>query len=299
VGDRFNRRSLVQSLVGTAAGVGALRVAASAAVSAAPQHDLDLQNPADLSYVFRKLAYSADGELGFWYLTSTRHGLVDAELIPFWQMNIGRFFAVKDLPGGGYVVTQMGIAFYTDLKTGELLRTFRNPLTGRSVKLPYGKPSPAEFAAPSPRRADYELTEAMGSQAPNAQMHVTGALPTGTLGPAWLDGDHVWIQQDHLLKATGAAAGGPRSRVNDLTTYFGSWRDIRDPKITMPPAGHAFTDINNWPEFLEMGDQPGVYYSRGMGFKASSFGEMPDIWRRLMRQEFPEIASDPRKALLG
>jgi hypothetical protein len=114
-----------------------------------------------------------------------------------------------------------------------------------------------------------------------------------------LDGDHVWVQQDHLLKAAGSAVGGERSRVNDLTTYFGSWRDVTDPAVPMPAAGHAFTDINNWPGFLEMGNQPGVYYSRGMGFKAFSFAEMPEIWRRLMIQEFPEIAKDPRKALMG
>jgi len=76
--------------------------------------------------------------------------------------------------------------------------------------------------------------------------------------PPRLDIAGVSDRNDHLLKATGAATGGARSRVNDLTTYFGSWRAVCDPTIAMPPAGHAFTDINNWPQFLEMGSQPGV-----------------------------------------
>ncbi len=264
-------------------------------------------DPDDLSLIFRKLAYSLDGELGFWFLTATRHGLVGAELIPFWQMNIGRFFVVHELPGGNpgrnYAVTQMGITFYTDLDTGEFLRTFRNPLTHKTVQMPYGRPVASRFAPPTPMKTDYELTLAMGSQAPNTQMKSPDLIGTGALGPAWIQGDHVWVQQDHLLIAppAEAAAGAPARgrRVNDLTTYFGALRDVLDPSVKMPPAGHAFTDINDWPAFLEMGDLPGTYYSRGMGFKAASFDEMPEIWRRLMRQEFPEIARDPRKALEG
>ncbi len=286
-----------------AAGAAAMLPASLAAsVPTAARASLNPGDPDDLALIFRKLAYSLDGELGFWFLTATRHGLVGAELIPFWQMNIGRFFVVHELPGGNpgrnYYVTQMGITFYTDLETGEFLRTFRNPLTHKTVQMPYGRPVASRFAPPTPMKTDYELTLAMGSQAPNTQMKEPGPLGTGALGPAWIQGDHVWVQQDHLLIAPPAGGDAPRRRVNDLTTYFGSLRDVLDPSVKMPPAGHSFTDINDWPAFLEMGDLPGTYYSRGMGFKASSFDEMPEIWRRLMRHEFPEIARDPRKALL-
>ncbi len=99
-----------------------------------------------------------------------------------------------------------------------------------------------------------------------------------------------------------APPSGPvnnRSRISDLTTYFGSLRDVTDPSVKMPPAGHAFTDINDWPTWLEMGDQPGEYYSRGVGFKSFSFEQMPELWKKLVRQEHPAIAKDPLQALHG
>jgi hypothetical protein len=87
--------------------------------------------------------------------------------------------------------------------------------------------------------------------------------------------------------------------VNDLTTYFGSLRDIVNPKIASAPAAQVFSDINTWPGWLEMGDQPGNYYSRAYGEKVFSYNAMPKLWRDLMAQEYPEIAKDPAAALRG
>jgi hypothetical protein len=307
--DPIRRRPLLQAMLGAGAAAlvpgaatPAVAAGATATTPGAPAGGggRRMLNPSvgeDLALIFRKLAYSHDGELGFWHLTATRHGLIGAELVPLWQMNIGRFFTVQDRPGGSYAVTQMGIAFYTDLESGEFLRKFRNPLNGKTVPMPYARPSVGRFAPPKLMKADYEVTAAMGSQAPNTQMQVPDLIETGALGPGWIVGEHVWVQQDHLLITPPGDPGAARRRVNDLTTYFGALRDVADPAVPMPPAGHAFTDINDWPAFLEMQGQPGTYYSRGMGFKAFSFDEMPEIWRRLMRQEYPEIARNPRKAL--
>ena len=285
----FSRRPVLQGMF--ASGTASLFAAAPPAAAAASKlRPIDVNSKEDQAFIFRKLGYSMDEKLGFWQLTATRYGLVGAELIPFWQMNLGRFFTVHDLPGGSYEVTQNGVAFYTDLQTGELLRTFKNPITKKTIEIQYAEPTPRRFAPPEAVKSTYEL---MGGTPPS------GRNGTGTVGPAWIQGDHVWIQQDHLMVAPSTGPVNNRSRISDLTTYFGSLRDIADPSIAMPPAGHAFTDINDWPTWLEMGDHPGEYYSRGIGFKSFSFDQMPGLWKKLLLQHYPAIAKDPLHALHG
>ncbi len=288
-GNEVGRRPILQAMFA----VGAASLASAQAHAAAPNPPtaLDLTNKDVQSLIFRKLGYAMDDRLGFWHLQGTRYGLVGAELTPFWEMHIGSFFKVRDLPGGSYEVTRMGVTFYTDLETGEYIKKFENPFTKKTIDIEYGRPAPRKFAPPKPIKASYNV---MGGK--EAEV-APGVSSIGALGPAWIQGDQVWIQQDNLLVAPPGP--GERSRVNDLTTYFGPLHEVADPSVKMPAAGHAFTDINDWPAWLQMGDLPGEYYSRGLGYKASSFDEMPETWRKLMLREYPEIARNPGKALLG
>jgi hypothetical protein len=304
MGNLIGRRPLLGGAIATAAAVagtsGLLHTAGAAALGKRPTEALDTHAAKDIALIFRKLAYSADPTPGYWHLTATRYGLVGSELIPFWEMHIGRFFTVQDLPGGDYAVNQMGVAFYTDLDTGAYLRKFTNPITKQVVDIPYGRAKPNRYAPPQVRRPEYEPLGALVSRSPNAESPTDKLIPTGALGPAWIQGEDVWVQQDHLLTLPPAQGSATGTRINDLTTYFGALREVADPSIKMPRAGHAFTDINDWPPWLGMGSaQPGVYYSRGIGYKAFSYAEMPETWRRLFEQEYPEIARDPIKALQG
>jgi len=287
---QISRRPLLAGLV--AAGTG---VRAAASTTSQNIKSIDLTDKENLSLIFRKLGYSMDSRLGFWHLSAIRSGLVGTKFTPFWEMHIGRFFTTRDLPDGTYEVTQMGLTYYTDLNTGEFLRRFQNPLTGKTVEIDYGVPKPRQYAPPEPSTAQYELIDARGSEPAGARR--PGLSGVGGLGPAWIQGDNIWIQQDHLLEYPSPGRPGAQAHVNDLTTYFGSLTEVADPAAKMPRAGHAFTDVNDWPTWMQMGDQPGAYYSRGVGFKAFSFGEMPAKWKTLALQEHPRIAKDPLKAL--
>jgi hypothetical protein len=292
-GNALRRRPVLQGILAAgAASIVPATAAVTSASSASANIALDLKDPAVQSHVFQKLGYSLDGQLGFWHLQATRYGLVGAELFPFWEMHIGSFFTVRDLPGGGYEVSRMGIIFYTDIDTGEYMRRFKNPFTGKTVDVQYGVPKVKKYAPPKPMRAAYDPIE--GQEPPPEG--ALGLIRTGSLGSAWIQGDNIWIQQDHLL--ISPHLGEKPIRYNDLTTYFGPLSDVLDPSVKMARAGHAFSDINNWPAWLEMGDAPGEYYSRGIGYKSFSYDEMPETWRKLAEREYPDLVKDPMKALL-
>ena len=272
-------------------GVGAMGAAVTmtplGAAVAKPKFSIDPKNKEDCALIFRKLAYSTDEKAGFWWLHGTRYTLVDSELTPLWEMHIGVIFSTRDLPDGSYEVRTLDLNFYTDLETGLFIRKFKNPFTSKVIDIHYYAPKPSTHVY-----SVNGLEDKPGGA-------LAGLISTGTIGPAWIEGDQVWVRGDHLLRTPPDANKAQRIRVNDLTTYIGRARDIADPSIKMAPASQSFSDINTWPGWLEMGDQPGSYYSRVQGHKVFSYDAMPALWRSLVAQEYPEVAKDPLRALAG
>ena len=273
------RRSVVGGLLFGALAVGSARAAGS--------NPLVPDEPKQVARVFKKLAYATDDRIGFWWLRATRYALVETELIPLWDMHVGSGFQVRDLTASAYEVAYFQSSFYTDLKSGALLRRFDNPFTGKTIDMPHVAPTRSVVSFDETGRTD---------------------RPTGVLaslsrraapGPVWIENDKVWVRGDVILSGEPGADGKRPIRVNDLTTYFGSLRDVEDASNRMPAAGQIFSDINIWPPWLGMGDHKGDYYSRGLGFKVATFEAMPSRWKDLMRSEYPEAARDIPRLLRG
>ncbi len=179
----------------------------------------------------------------------------------------------------------MSVSFYTDIDGGDYLTRARNPYTGKMVAILYPQPTVATL------RFNIEGRVESGS-GPG------GATRDGAIGPAWIEGDQVWVQGDYAARRE-ASPGGERLRVNDLATYFGARRDIADPAIARAPAGQFFSDINTWPDWLEMGNRPGSYFSRAHGRKVAAFAQMPARFRALISRVYPDIARRPTALLDG
>jgi len=274
---RLDRRALLSGAVAALA-------ASAVSVHAAPG-ELDPSNPKELARIFRKLAFAADERIGFWWLRGTRGALVETDVTPLWDMHIGSIFRARDLPDGQFEVSTIQTAFYTDLKSGERLRTFANPFTRKTIDIPR-----------YPAKVERLTYDAHGRTDPPSGF-LAGLDRDAKIGPAWVQGDDVWIKGDVLIKGAPKAPGERPIRVNDLTTYFGSVRDVVDPSIPMPLAGQTFIDINIWPPWLEMGNQKGDYFSRCYGRKAASFDAMPTLWRQWMKEDFPKVTADFDAAL--
>ena len=86
-------------------------------------------------------------------------------------------------------------------------------------------------------------------------------------------------------------------QVEDLSTYFGSLRDVADPRKKAIPTGQVFSDLLNFPGWLDMADRNGHYFSRCFGRKVFSATEMPQDWQKLMAARHPDILRDPKAAL--
>jgi hypothetical protein len=113
------------------------------------------------------------------------------------------------------------------------------------------------------------------------------------LGPAEIQGDEIIVRGDMQFISEPLDPAKRRFTVQDWSIYVGSHAEVSDPKVPNPAARQSFTDVLNFPAWLQMGDRPGSYVSRCYGRKELSFAKMPLVWREIFARKFPELTKDP------
>jgi hypothetical protein len=286
----MNRRETIALVGGGLLAGGAVGAAnpAAAAHAPLPALKLDLANPHDVALIYRKLAWVAGDGLGFWWLRGRRYCAVPPTYIAFWDMLIGYLFKVRDIDADTYSVTTIATTFYTDIATGELLETFHNPVTGKDVKITPLSPRPIE--------QHYGIHGQL-LQTPMNSMPGSTSTRSAEPGPAFIEGDDIWVRSDNAARLVFDDITRPPLQVEDLSTYFGSLRDVANPAAKAIAAGEVFTDLLSFPAWLEMGDRNGHFFSRCFGRKVFSIDAMPKNWQRFMAERHPEILRDPSAAL--
>jgi len=281
--DRRTALGLMGASVGLAAAGGA-----AAADKSPARGSLDLDDQRQFARAFRKIAYSLDQEVTFWWLGGTRYGVVDSVATPFWDMYVGAWFTTRTLDDEHYEVVMAGANFYTPPGSTELLQSFDNPYTGKAVPVKYAPPKA------SVTRMGLEGGSAFGGNIPGMKSTVSDAA-----GPATIEGDEVIVRGDMILRAQplDPSSGMKPLVVQDWSTYVAKLVDVVNPEVLNAPATHFFNDVLTWPAWLQMGDQPGSYVSRCHGRKAFTYGQMPATWRKLFEQAMPEVARNPAAVL--
>ena len=137
----------------------------------------DLRDPRQLSLAFRKLAWSMDDTLSFWWLRGVRYGMRGAVATPFFDMHVGLWFRTRDIGNDRYEVLRASANFYTPVGEASLLEQFANPFTGRCCRC-------------ATRHHDWPsrpTTWMVVAQRAEATPGVNGTTAS-SIGPAWLGG---------------------------------------------------------------------------------------------------------------
>jgi len=237
--------------------------------------------------IHRKLNYSFDDRVVYWYLRAIRYGLVDSFFTPFWDMHVGFLSIAKD-EGEGFRTKTLSAIFYTDIHSGEILDQFDNPFTGE--RLPVRQPGVNRSS---------RLYNKAGMIADRAERTGFTMSQYGEVGPAWIVGDDVWCRGDTGFRGEPTTAEGRLIQINDWSTYHGSIAEVADSDVKSANATQAFNDINTWPGWLNMGEVQGNYVSRGFGRKSWSMDGMPPEWSAIMRDRYPKEFADPRAYIEG
>ena len=284
----IKRRTALGLFAGAAVGASTLPTVALAA-SKDRASAFDPSNQEHLALAFRKLAYSMDDKLTFWWMKGTRYGVTGSLATPFWDMYVAAWFTTRDLPNGNYEVKMSGSNFYTPPGKTTLLEKFANPFTGKTVDVPYNKP----------RSSTTLMTGRGGSGFAGADAPGMKTTRSTDFGPAWVEGGTVHVQGDIMVHMEPSDPAKRTFTVNDWSTYIGSVADVLHPKAKNPPSAQMFNDILDFPPWLQMGDNKGTFVSRCYGRKVYEYSAMPAVWRGFFERKFPDVAKDPGAVLKG
>lgn len=279
----INKRQFLQSLAAT--GVAATICSNPVLAAAGSPSSLDLSKPADLLEAMIKLSGSLDERMTLWWLEGSRYGVVDNIAVPTFGFHIGFFNLYHRLSDTEYLTTQLELTYYTDPNTGELLREWDNPFTGKTNKVRHVRMGPLN-----------RVQTVEGLQPSASEMEYVKSFST-ELGPATQYSDSVWIPTTVSAKVQFPGKNSKEIFLNQLTTFEGKKSDIDNPAVVSAPADIIFHNAIIWEPWLKMDGYPGYSMGRAWGKKLMSMDELPDSYMSYAREVNPKQIADPYKLL--
>lgn len=237
------------------------------AIGASP----DVTTPEGRLQAYIKLRGSLDGARSAWWYRGIQYGVVDLVPHRLWAVQgvqVSRYRARDD---GAFDHEFRDLMFYLDLKSGEVLREFHNPLTGQTIHPPVLRVGPMELV--------YSRAGAAIKDVQN--------VPPG-LETRWRV-DRAIVNGDDLILHEEGHSSVPSANVvlNDFITTQGSLAQATDASLLNAPARYSYCSVMTWTPFMQMGDHPGHLMGRGNGRKLRSSQDLTPAFRALVEAEEP------------
>mgnify|MGYP006283883535 CR=1 FL=1 len=272
----LNRREWL--LAGAAVGAGA----ATTAWSSTPSLP-DLSDPEVSLRTMVRLQGSLHEEDVPWWFTGVVFAVTGEKetpkpLVRVEGMEIYWFRHVPD----GYILGGNTVTFFRDYTTGEYLREFANPWTGRTDVV---KP------AVQGGNLGFKYTRE-GIQPVRLDGAPLGPAPQGPLRPQWQQmGTHLWLQHQTVYPPGMPPMHGQRQSI------FAAVHDVADKRLQSVPATFSSTVFMGWLKWMDMKDVPGHVIWHAAGSKLRSIDELPAEYRERAQREFPErMTARPKTA---
>lgn len=248
----------------------------------APAPMLDLSKPDDALKAYRKMQVSLeDGKpTVIWFqgrVYSRVPGERDRLLFGYQAFNVRAAKTLSE-PGRGYGYRQVSreILLYTDPKTGEVLRSWKNPWTNKDVEVAHVANDPVNSREP------------MFAQGPRGPFTWTPAIREGKgfyavevplFYPNPLGGDY----QDYV--------GGTYQAIEMFGFFF-------DEKELLGPGTESHTQVSwartsQWLPWMQMGALPGGLQYTGHGQWIPGFDALPEILKKEVEASYPEFKTPP------
>lgn len=270
------------ALSGLAAGAVALGSGAGDAL-AAPRHRLDVATPAGRQRTFMMMRGALDDRLVTSWVSARYYGVVEDRMDPLFAVVSAVFARYRPLPDGSVEAVNAELAWFTDAETGKALETYRNPYTGKDVKVPLGG------YAPSKIRFGPDLSFHLAKDVPGLEMD-------HEILPFDVRGDDVWVTE--RSRTAIRFPGAPRPfRYSESNTFHAKKRELEAPGATRVTSEVSFTNVCSWRPWLEMGDRPGHLTAVGIGRQGATMDSVPSAWLEATAVRRPEVLKDPAAIL--
>jgi len=282
----MDRRNLLKTLGATGATSAAVfGLETTKGLSGTARAAVDLTAPKDFLEALVKLSGSLDERLTIWWQDGIRYGVIDGKSTPFCGFQIGLFNMHSKIADDVYRVTQFELTYYTDLETGELLREFENPFTGKTNRPLHVRMGPLI------------RTQTIDGLLPDEGERAAVKELNTQVGPVTVHNGDVWIPTGVSAMIQFPFPNAPVLPLNQYQTFQGRLEHLEDPEIVSAPAQLQFQNVIFWEPWLQMNDHPGHSMGRAWGRKLMSVEDLPESYLAMAREINPDMIEDPLKLL--
>jgi hypothetical protein len=244
--------------------------------------------PDETLLAWMKLGGALDDRLVIWWMDGVRYGVVESRAEALYGMKVGIFQRFFAQPGGYWKLAMFELTYYTDLATGKLLETYKNPYTGETNNVRHVRLGP---------EIRHQTLEGLLADPNDKAVQSMLKDYTTTLGPALISGDQLWIPTSVQARIAFPKPTAPDIRLSIYTTVMGSLADAENPDVISAPCSLAFQNILKWEPWMRMGDHPGTMMSRASGRKLEDPNELPADYLEMARAVHPFLIKDPVETL--
>jgi hypothetical protein len=237
---------------------------------------VDLTDPVQRLDAYIRVVGDTSGKPTAEYATATVYGYVTGDkpraLFRLEVVGVGRFERRPD----GYQRLHREIGYYTDLKTGEVLKRWFNPWLQREVEvIPIqNDPVNRRFTV---QNQTFQVME---------------------------EGDDVVFYREVPLRYPNVLdratyplhSSGDFYEAMEMFNSFARRRDLDNPRLTAVPATGSWSRFGPWLPWMEMGAHPGqlIYHSRSIK-PANGVAGLPPRLRELIARDNPKFLEAPRE----
>lgn len=168
------------------------------------------------------------------------------------------------------------ILLYEDPVTGEVLKTWSNPWTGKTLEVIQ--------VANDPVNGSYSVVGRDGKPT---------NLPFEVIGKQW------WLSSPVPLFYTNPLAGnyqqyvGGTYHATELFNFFGDIDDLNNRKRDTAQAAVSWQRLSGWLPWMEMGDRAGMLYFHTAGRKLDKWDDLSATMKAQIDSNFPEYRNPP------
>ena len=263
-------------------------IAAALTVSFAPQtvsaRKLDLNNPDDALTAYRKIQCSTEDATPVVYHWSGHvyarvPGEPDRHLFNVEGMNVRQCVTVTD-PQKGKGVRQVSreLMFYLDPATGEVLKTWTNPLTGQTVDVVHVANDPVNMRAPMFPVDEKGKPFSLNARIENGRVFMPIEVPLFYRNP--LAGDY----QDYV---------GNQYHAMEIFDFVVEQADLIDSTKPRANPSISWVRLAEWLPWMKMGGRLGLMVTNATGQTVANIEALPPLILEQIKANYPIYSAPP------
>ena len=245
--------------------------------------EIDIRTPEGVVAMERKIQCSTEDSVEKTFIWqgnafARRTGEADKLLFGLLGMNVRQCVTITNDKGQkGYQMVSREIMLYLNPKTRKILRKWKNPYTGETVKVIHVANDPVNAR-------------------PNYGYDRNGKLtkpPLRRVGDWWQMSYEIPLFYHNVLAGNYQKYVGGTYHSTELFNFYGNYDALFDESSTYVNPGIAWTRISQWLPWMEMNGREGVMYFNAQGAKLDSWNDLPKSIKKEITSNYPKYRHAP------